>query len=46
VDEDEDDDDIERKVMTVAQPENCVGCEACTRVCPKNCHIHSPLDVN
>jgi Nif-specific ferredoxin III len=39
----EEDDEIERKVMTIANPENCIGCEACDRVCPKNCHTHAEL---
>lgn len=41
--EDEDDEEIERKIMTVAQAENCVGCEACARICPKNCYTHEAL---
>jgi len=44
--EDEEEDEIERKVMTIIYPENCVGCRACSRVCPKNCYTHSPLDLN
>jgi Nif-specific ferredoxin III len=42
--EDEDDEEIERKVMVVAHPENCIGCEACSRICPKNCYNHTTLD--
>jgi Nif-specific ferredoxin III len=42
--DDEDDDEIERKVMVVAHPENCVGCEACARICPKNCYSHAALE--
>ena len=38
----EDDDEIERKVMTVSEPGACIGCSACSRVCPKNCQIHGP----
>lgn len=41
--EDEDDQEIERKVMTIANLDNCIGCEACARVCPKNCYTHTPL---
>jgi Nif-specific ferredoxin III len=33
-----DEDDIERKVMTVADAGNCIGCSACGRVCSKNSH--------
>jgi Nif-specific ferredoxin III len=42
--EDEEDEEIERKVMTIVVPENCIGCQACSRVCPKNCYTHSSLD--
>lgn len=41
--DDEDDEEIERKVMVVAHLENCIGCEACARVCPKKCHTHTEL---
>ena len=34
------DDEIERKIMTVADPGACVGCAACSRVCPKGCQTH------
>jgi Nif-specific ferredoxin III len=35
--EEDDDDDNEKKVMSIAHPENCVGCEACGRNCSKRC---------
>ena len=38
----DDDDEIERKVMTLADPGACIGCAACSRVCPKNCQKHGP----
>lgn len=41
-DPDEDDEEYEKKVMTVANPGNCIGCEACTRICPKKCYTHAP----
>jgi NAD-dependent dihydropyrimidine dehydrogenase PreA subunit len=28
--------------MTIAHPENCVGCEACAKICPKKCYTHGP----
>ena len=40
--DDGDDDEYEKKVMTVAHPENCVGCEACARNCSKKCISHAP----
>jgi Nif-specific ferredoxin III len=45
VDEDEDLDDVEceRKIMILARPEDCIGCQACSRVCPKDCYTHGPV---
>lgn len=40
--DDDDDDEYEKKVMTIAHPENCVGCEACSKICPKKCYTHAP----
>jgi Nif-specific ferredoxin III len=39
------DEEIEKKVMTVANAENCTGCKACSRVCGKGCQTHAPADV-
>ena len=39
IDEDE---EYERKVMTVSEPGACIGCAACSRVCPKECQTHGP----
>ncbi|WP_416669599.1 ferredoxin III, nif-specific [Egbenema bharatensis] len=44
--EDEDEDEVERKVMTIVHPENCIGCQACSRICPKKCYTHSSLELN
>jgi Nif-specific ferredoxin III len=44
--EDEDDEEIERKVMTIQNPENCIGCQACSRICPKKCYTHAPYELN
>ncbi len=40
--EEDDDDEYEKKIMTIAHPENCVGCEACMKICPKKCYTHAP----
>lgn len=40
---DDDDEEYEKKVMTIAHKENCIGCEACSKICPKKCYTHSPL---
>jgi Nif-specific ferredoxin III len=36
----DDDEEVLRKVMTVGDPGACIGCAACSRVCPKNCQTH------
>jgi Nif-specific ferredoxin III len=36
------DEEIERKIMVVANEGFCIGCAACARVCPKNCQKHGP----
>ncbi|HEY6093774.1 MAG TPA: ferredoxin III, nif-specific [Gallionellaceae bacterium] len=41
--DDDDDDEYEKKVMTVANQMNCVGCEACAKICPKKCYTHAAL---
>jgi Nif-specific ferredoxin III len=35
----EEDEEIERKIMTVSDAGACIGCAACSRVCPKSCQI-------
>jgi Nif-specific ferredoxin III len=32
-------------VMRLSNPMDCIGCEACARVCPKDCHTHEPQPV-
>lgn len=39
--DDDDDDEIARKVMAVNDAGACIGCNACSRVCPTaNCQTH------
>ena len=42
---DDEDDEYEKKVMTIANPANCVGCEACSKICPKKCYTHGPAGL-
>jgi Nif-specific ferredoxin III len=39
-DEDDDDGEIERKVMVMVDEGGCVGCSACARVCPTGAQTH------
>jgi Nif-specific ferredoxin III len=39
----DDDDEYEKKVMTVAKQINCIGCEACAKICPKKCYTHETM---
>ena len=46
-DEDDDNDfdgELNRKIMKVEEPGACIGCNACARVCPKNCQTHVSAD--
>lgn len=45
MDLEEDDDEYEKKVMTIANQANCVGCEACMKICPKKCYTHEAMSV-
>lgn len=44
-DEDDEDEEYEKKVMTIAHQELCIGCTACSRICPKKCYTHAPSDA-
>jgi Nif-specific ferredoxin III len=39
-DDEDDDEEYEKKVMTIAHQELCIGCTACSKICPKKCYTH------
>jgi Nif-specific ferredoxin III len=41
----DEDDEYEKKVMTIAHKELCIGCTACSKVCPKKCYTHAELET-
>ena len=43
--DDDEDEEYEKKVMTIAHQANCIGCQACSKVCPKKCYTHAPANV-
>lgn len=45
LDGDDDDDEYEKKVMSISDAKNCIGCEACARICPRKCYSHAPTTV-
>lgn len=44
-DDEDEDGEYEKKIMTIANAANCVGCEACMKICPKKCYTHTPAAV-
>ena len=44
-DDDDDDDDSDNSFMTLSNAMDCIGCEACSRVCPKACFTHEALPL-
>ena len=41
----DEDDEYEKKVMSVAHPGHCIGCEACAHTCTKKAFSHAPMDL-
>ncbi len=41
----DEDEEYEKKVMTIAHQELCIGCTACSKICPKKCYTHAPAAV-
>lgn len=44
-DDDDDEGEYEKKVITIANQMNCVGCEACAKICPKKCYDHEVMEA-
>ena len=44
-DDDDADEEYEKKVMTIAHGELCIGCTACAKICPKKCYTHAAAAV-
>ncbi|MBP0633352.1 ferredoxin III, nif-specific [Cupriavidus sp. AcVe19-1a] len=40
--ENENEEEFEKKVMTILHREYCIGCTACAKICPKKCYTHAP----
>ena len=38
--DDDEDEEIEKKIMVMNDDGACIGCGACARVCPTNCQTH------
>lgn len=45
VDDEDDDDEYDKKVMTIAHQDLCIGCTACAKICPKKCYTHAAATV-
>lgn len=43
--EGDDEDEYEKKVMTIANGGACIGCEACARACTKKCISHAAMEA-
>jgi Nif-specific ferredoxin III len=41
LEDEEGDDEVERKVMTLKDAGACIGCKACSRVCAKGCQAYA-----
>lgn len=45
LDADDDDEEYEKKIMTIAHRELCIGCTACSKICPKKCYTHEAARI-
>ena len=44
-DDDDEGDDDNTMVMSIANAMDCIGCSSCGRVCPKNCYTYAPASA-
>jgi Nif-specific ferredoxin III len=44
-DDDDDEEEYEKKVMTIAHQQLCIGCTACSKICPKKCYTHAAAET-
>lgn len=45
MDDDDEGDDDNTMVMSIANALDCIGCGSCGRVCPKDCYTYAPVSV-
>jgi Nif-specific ferredoxin III len=43
--DDDEDEEVEKKIMVMNDTGACIGCGACARVCPTNCQTHAPASA-
>lgn len=43
--DDDEDEEYEKKVMTIAHQALCIGCTACAKICPKKCYTHAAASI-
>jgi Nif-specific ferredoxin III len=41
----DEEEEYEKKVMTIAHQELCIGCTACSKICPKKCYTHAAASI-
>jgi Nif-specific ferredoxin III len=45
LDDDDEGDDDNAMVMSIANGADCIGCGSCGRVCPKGCYAYAPANA-
>ena len=41
----DEEEEYEKKVMTIAHQALCIGCTACSKICPKKCYTHAAVEA-